>query len=226
MKRAFTLIEIVVALSIMLVLAGLTISIMQSVREGNREAATRLTLQAVNSILSEHTRSVGVNVYPREWYHDGVYGPHNTAGPGLWIAPFRAWNTAQARYVIQPTIITDAAIPDDPAMWNSDLLRNTVIAFNAINKTVGGTKINAMKTVQVTATINGAAVTTRIPTDAWGRPILFSPAVGVTVDGVTVLQQSTAVANDARLGTAGGTFPFCFSAGKNGKLTDVTAFVR
>jgi prepilin-type N-terminal cleavage/methylation domain-containing protein len=228
MKRGFTLIELVIALSIMLILAALVTGGMRSMMENQREAQTRQAIASTNAIISERLRTIGANIYPAAWYHNGVYGMHNTAGPGLWTRPYWKWDAVQSRYVIQPTTVVDTAIPDDPALWSSsDLLRNTVIVFNDLDRSANGKKaLSAMRTVTMTVLIDSAPMTARIPVDGWGRPLLFSPAVGVTADGSTVYQQSTTVANDAALGVNGGTYPYAFSAGKDGNPSDLVSIIR
>jgi prepilin-type N-terminal cleavage/methylation domain-containing protein len=227
MKRGFTLIELIVALSVMLILAALVTGGMRSMMENQREAQTRQAIASVNAIISERLRTIGANIYPAAWYHNGVYGMHNGSAPGLWIRPYWNWDAGQNRYVIQPTTVIDTAIPDDPAMWSSDALRNTAIVFNDLDRSANGKNaLSAMRTVTMTVLIDSAPMTARIPVDGWGRPLLFSPAVGVTADGNTVYQQSTTVANDAALGVNGGTFPFCFSAGKDGNPSDLVNAIR
>lgn len=225
MRKAFTLIELLTAIAVIVLLATLATVGFRSMTENAREAQTRQAIATVNAIVSERVRAIGANVYPAEWYHNGVYGAHNTAAPGLWISPSRTW-VSGSTYRNAPTTVTDATIPDDYSQWQSDLLRNTVIVFNDLYRSASARKaLDGMDAVQVTVQINGAPMSARIPVDGWNRPLLFSPAVGVTVDGATAYQQSGARTYDATM-TTGAVFPYVWSAGREGKPNDLVNAIR
>ena len=225
MRKAFTLVELIVAISIIAILLALGVYGVTSALEATREASTRQTVAAVNSLLSERVKSLNGQIYPAQWYHRGVYAQHNTAFPGLWISPFRTFVGTVLTH--EPTTVVDTSIPDDGSLWTSDLLRNTVIIFAELNRLPSAqTAIAKLKTISVTADINGVPVTAMIPADGWGRPLLFAPGLGVTVDGTTVYQKSTSVTYSVPFGGMGGTYPFVFSAGKNGNPADVVNVIR
>ena len=225
MRKAFTLVELIVAISIIAILLALGVYGVTSALEATREASTKQTLAGINSLLSERVKSLNGQIYPARWYHRGVYAQHNTAFPGLWISPFRTFVGTVLTH--EPTTVVDTAIPDDGATWTSDLLRNTVIIFAELNRfPAPHAAIAKLKTISVTVNINGVPVTAMIPVDGWGRPLLFAPGVGITTDGVTVYQQSTAVAYSVPFGGKGGTYPFVFSAGKDGNPSDIQGLVR
>lgn len=225
MRKGFTLIELIVAMGIILILGSLAVWGISSVLEHQRASNTRTTLAAVNGILSQRVRAIGNNVFPAEWYLNGVYGNHNTAGPGMWLAIDRHYN-ASNNIVYSPLTLTDTAVPDDYTLWQSDLLRNTVIIFNDLDRSAESRKaLDAMQTLVVNVPINGAPMRARIPLDGWGRPVLFAPGVGITVDGVTVYQQSTAIQYTTDYKPSA-VFPFAFSAGNEGNPSDMANIVR
>jgi prepilin-type N-terminal cleavage/methylation domain-containing protein len=225
MRKGFTLVELIIAIGIMALLLTIGVYGVRSTLEATREAGTRQTIAGVNSLLSERVKSIGANVYPAQWYHNGVYGAHNGSAPGLWIAPARTWVGSSESY--QPTTVADTTIPEDYTLWQSDLLRNTVIIFNDLSRFPNGRAALAkMTTAKVTVDVNGAPLTALIPTDGWGRPLLFAPGIGITVDGVTVYQQSTSVTYAVPFGGKGGTYPYVFSAGKEGNPSVMANVIR
>ena len=185
-RKAFTLIEILVAVSIIAILASIVTYGVRSAIAGAQDRQTRVAIENATAMFREagHNGSLPV---PAGWYWQGVYGDwslnaagyRNSAGDAFWTYPYRSPDVLGNG---EPLVV-------QPGPVGGDVLLNTVIAYGSIErnpavlKMVQNMPAGTAKSVTVVGP-DSRVFTAVVPLDAWGNPILLIPAAGYVIGAV------------------------------------------
>lgn len=184
MKRGFTLLEVLVAVAIIAVLAGLLFVVGRSTGQASQIEQTRMAVQQSRSI-TEVFRAQPSTLSPLGWVVGGVYGVH---APTDGVAkPF--WQVWRVDVSGQswPMQIRSEAISTDPAEWvNSELAVNSILAWESIEKQYATYGDVMQNTVAASVVVGGQTHTVHVPVDAWRRPLLICPGAGMTTNASPV----------------------------------------
>jgi type II secretory pathway pseudopilin PulG len=186
-RRAFTTIELVVAISILIVLIGIVVVAMRAVVGGSKEKATHVTLDNLRGMLTELELKGGLSRQPGsmwvnntevksppvalDFWHDGDPTKNAVPQPDPVVAPSGTVRRGEA------------------GRYDNDLVANTAIAFNMIasipaNRTaIGQLPSNQLDSIPSTGMPNHLLAFQPQPLilDGWGNPIIFVPAGGLEV---------------------------------------------
>ena len=205
-RNAFTLIELIVAISVIAILVGMLIVGIQYVSASSREKATRVTLENLQSMLTELETTAGLGRLPWRGY---VSAP-GYIGEG---SPIRMNDVIRStRNVMQilqsvpanATVIaqlppeTMAVLPWQPgvAYVKDDQVTHNGVVYHATDATTaeppGGTWSQSARAVP-------------LPVDAWDNPIIFvAPPIthaNWSTDGIEVRHGLTGVTIKGESGT-------------------------
>lgn len=205
-RNAFTLIELIVAISVIAILAGMLIVGIQYVGASSREKATRVTLENLQSMLTELENTAGLGRLPA---FRSISAP-GYIGEGSAIRMNDAFRyTRDAMAILQSVPANASSIaqlpPETMAVlpWQGgvsyltdDQVTHDGVVYHATDATTaeppGGTWTPSARAVP-------------LPIDAWGNPIIFvAPPIthaNWSTDGIEVRYGLTGVTIKGESGT-------------------------
>lgn len=174
-RKGFTLIELIVAISIIAILIGMLVVGIQYVGASSREKATRITLANLQSMLTELETTAGLGRLPYHGYVPAPAGYIGEGSPNRMNDTFR--NTRNAMAILQSVPANASAIAQLPPetmavlQWQEGVnyLKDDQVVHNGV-------------VYHATANTNAqppggawaeSANAVPLPIDAWNNPIIF-----------------------------------------------------
>jgi type II secretory pathway pseudopilin PulG len=247
-KTAFTMIELLIAISVIIILGGILIYAVSGVLRSAREHATKVQLENAVSLLSELSSTVHLNVAsrPSYWYYGGVqFDPTTSANSTLldfWHIPQVDASSGSPRPlpIVAPNSINDGTLGRDAAEnmtvplssvgsttvgGVNDAIADTVIVFQKLqlnsNVRASLAKLPSDKlyVVKNTSILGNTVPIPPILLDAWNNPIIFVPASGLQI---TINRRNPPNSPSNIVVTSPDKQPFFASAGPNGDFNSDT----
>lgn len=220
-RKAFTLIEVLVAIGIIVILAGAALYAMRGAGNTAKTQATHVTLDNLKSMLAEYELQTRLGVAPPGWWKSDA--------PNVWAPPgCDFWHNVSPN-ANQPTAAPLLVTNGEPDRTMSLPVQNTVMAMRAIatipanRAAIGKLPPNRLLSINFTGG-DGNPYTAQLLLDDWGNPIVFVPASGL---GRTIAMglpfSPVYVGGNATTGTpntiqAPSNRPFFASAGPDGNF--------
>jgi type II secretory pathway pseudopilin PulG len=191
-SRAFTTVELLVAISIIIVLAGILLIGMSVLRGTQGGAATEVDLKNLQAMLSEFdaTSRMGSRTRPGQWFRSNgtLYAApaDPTAGPDFW----RQWNDTGAAPLPFPAPGDVREGQSDrtthPAILNTAVAMARLQSVPAVRQMVESLSADRQMRLANHATSDVDESQYPIPLDAWGNPIIFVPGGGLNVHLISI----------------------------------------
>ena len=221
-RRAFTIIELLVVIGIILILIGLFFGGAKVITAQAKERDTKQILETCKSMFENYRQGTKLARYPA-----GIsFGPVGT------VSTTTTWYTAQESAIGSVTpdalgLSNSGPMPASP----SQILTDTVLVFSALESLPENQTIIANLPASKKINITVGTATVALPLDGWGNPILFVPGGGLTnifidpVDNGNTTQVMTSTGVQANgytiaAGTISSSQPFFVSAGPDGDLSN------
>jgi prepilin-type N-terminal cleavage/methylation domain-containing protein len=177
MRKAFTLLELIVVIAIITVLAGITLLGVRHIMGKMDENETRASLEVCRSMFGV-VRDKGYTA-PGFWFQDGVAGVY--AVPQSPPPKGSFWRLASHDHPTY-TALDDLANPS----LTDDLFTNTIAAFAHMQlhpearKMIDSLPAKQLRTYSLPYTYagNSGTLTAHVLLDAWQNPVVFIPASG------------------------------------------------
>ena len=129
-RRAFTLIEILVTISIIVILAAMVLIATRSITTGARTRATHTALDNCKSLLAEYDTVKRLNESTQTWaWWDGstnkfITGDGTVAGPSIWLRP---GSTTPFEWLDAPGYIKDDSLGVTERNGSRAVLNTTIV---------------------------------------------------------------------------------------------------
>jgi prepilin-type N-terminal cleavage/methylation domain-containing protein len=218
-RNAFTLIEMLVVIGIILILMVLAVVGYQVVEKSAAANQTKVTLNNLNSMLSELDAAAGATALPVYTYQDSMGNTQvqnvigavpNTPDGQVWTVGDVTAPYPSDRYPLPDAITTAPPI--------ANMVRRTQTMIASLMRVPGNANaIKQMPTSRLMKDQNGNPYPIPIILDGWGNPIIYVPSGGIVVY-VTTGSGSTPITIKSASNR-----PFFASAGPDGDFGAVTA---
>lgn len=136
-RRAFTMIELLVTIGIILVLMGIVLVAVRRLGTTSKEHATHITLANLQGMLNDYGAATGFKTEPTDWvlddYSEGTVVIVATVPPSttsFWTAPSYAGTPLVAQPVVAPENVSDSGSIN--VRMGSPAVLNTLVAMNMI----------------------------------------------------------------------------------------------
>jgi prepilin-type N-terminal cleavage/methylation domain-containing protein len=195
-RHAFTLIEMLVVIGVILILMSLAVIGYQVVEKAAAANQTKTTLNNLNAMLSELDAAEGSTALP-------TYGPA-TGGIG---AAITGWTVGD--------VSGQGAVTDRTGI----IVSQTALAVASLLRVANNQKaFSQLPSSKVMTFSNGTVTSGSVLLDGWDNPIIYVPSGGIWVDVTTGGSSPTLV-----LITSRDKRPFFASAGPDGDFGAVSA---
>lgn len=171
-RKAFTLIEIMVAIVIITILGGLVLYALRGAGNSAKIHATRITLDNLKSLLAEFELKTKLSVPPPGGWLANVGYPGPLTSPAG--ADFWRNITGDANFaLLNPELVGDTD-PSSPR-FSSTATNNTAIAMRELARIPANASVIGKMPAASLMQLNGL----NVPVDSWGNPIIYVPARGL-----------------------------------------------
>ncbi len=170
-RSAFTLLEVLVVIGVILILISLAVIGFQVVERSAAANQTKVTLDNLNSMLAELEATAGSNALPTYSYYDPVLMksfPQPVIGIGITGPAGQAWEIGD--------------VTSGQADRSGFIVQQTQGAMASLMRVPNNAKaIAAFPTSKILKDSNGNPYTIPVLLDGWGNPIIYVPRGGMIV---------------------------------------------